>query len=502
MSAVELTGISKSFGAVKALEDVFLQVETGTLHAVVGENGAGKTTLMYVLYGAIQPDAGTIEVDGTVRSFRNSAESAAAGIGMMSQHYSVIPALTCLQNLVLGAEGGLVLNPKGERERAESLAQRMGFSFDWKAEASTLSPAATQKLEILKLLWRNANVMILDEPTAMLGPADAEALFASMRSLVDKGASVILVTHRLPEVMTYCSHVTVMRAGRRVADMPVNRTDPAELVRLIIGSDRLDHKAPVGGTAGAEVDRSKPPLFEAKALTVKDDRGHQALKAVDLQIRPREVVGVAGVDGNGQRELVQAILGLLPAFEGTVVLDGTDQSNVSTSRRLEDGLRVIPEERQSEAVVEAWPLVENAALGLQRSPTLGHRGIVNLRARSDFAARVAERFTTRHGGLSLPFASLSGGNQQRFVAARALELGPKLLVAFQPARGLDLGGTADVYAAIRDECAKGMGALIISFDIDELLLHCDRIVVLNGGQLTEAPLKDRNLIGQLMVGAA
>jgi simple sugar transport system ATP-binding protein len=216
--AVRLIGISKAFGAVKALDDVTLAVQAGTIHALVGENGAGKTTLMRILYGATQADAGTIEIDGKPVVLRSSAAANEAGIGMVSQHYGIIPALTCLQNLVLGAEGGVVLDKRSQEARADSLARQMGFSFDWDAEASALSPAATQKLEILKLLWRQARIMILDEPTAMLSPSDADALFDSLRVLVTEGATVILVTHRLPEVMKHCSRVTVLRGGRFVGE--------------------------------------------------------------------------------------------------------------------------------------------------------------------------------------------------------------------------------------------------------------------------------------------
>jgi simple sugar transport system ATP-binding protein len=507
-SAVELNGISKAFGAVQALDDVSLRVAAGTIHALVGENGAGKTTLMRVLYGAIQPDRGSIVVEGRDCTFASSADANRHGIGMVSQHYGVIPALTCLQNLVLGAEGSLVQNRRRQQTRATELAGKMGFEFNWSAEASTLSPAATQKLEILKLLWRESKVMILDEPTAMLSPSDADALFDSLRALVEGGATVILVTHRLPEVMRHCSMVTVLRNGRLVAERTVAETTSEELARLIVGesAEALRELGDTGAATQQRADTSNEvrAALRLEGLTVRDSRGHDALRDVDLTVAEGEIVGVAGVDGNGQQELLQAVLGILRTAAGRIWLGGSDQQGISTQLRLQRGLRVVPEDRHREAVVEPWSLEENAALGLQRLAPVARGALIDAAARRAFAQRVVDRFKTKHGGLDLSMASLSGGNQQRLVAARALELDPRVLVAFQPARGLDLGGTAAVYKAIREECDHGMAALVISFDLDELLLHCDRVVVLNHGKLMQPPsdlARDRETIGRLMVGA-
>ena len=498
--AVDLRGVTVRFGAVTALEGVDLTVEKGTLHAVVGENGAGKTTLMRVLYGAQRPTEGEVSVEGRAVHFAGSADAIAAGVGMVSQHYAVIPELTPLQNLMLGAEGAALPHLTEAKSRAETLAGRMGFAFDWDRPAEELGPAGAQKLEILKLLWREARVMILDEPTAMLSPADGEALFGSLRTLVAAGATVILVTHRLPEVMDHCSRVTVLRAGRRVADLAVRDTSAAELANLIVGEDLRGSTVPVERVPTVPVAPSKPTL-EIRDLTVQDPRGHEALRAIDLTVRPGEIVGIAGVDGNGQRELFQALAGTAARQSGSVTLADQDLAHASPADRLAHGLRLIPEDRHEEGVVESWSLEENAALGLQRAPGLARNGRIDEPARHRWAEAVAARFKTRHGGLGLPMASLSGGNQQRFVAARALEHGPTLLLAFSPTRGLDLKGAADVYAAIREKARAGMAALVVSFDLDELLEHCDRIVVLNHGRLTEPPTRDREAIGREMVGA-
>ena len=495
--AVRMTGIDKAFGAVRALKGVELEVESGTLHAVVGENGAGKTTLMRVLYGAAAADAGAVEVEGHPASFHTPAQAIASGVGMVSQHYGIIPGLTCLQNLMLGAEPSAILKLPAAQTRAESLASEMGFTFEWSADADTLSPAACQKLEILKLLWKGARVMILDEPTAMLSPLDGDALFGSLKRLVAQGATVILVTHRLPEVMDHCQRVTVLRAGERIADLAVAATTASELAKLI-----------VGGELASPAERHTVPgnfVLSVSGLSVFGERGNLALNDVGFEVREGEVVGVAGVDGSGQRELVRALLGLTKPGRGDVFFLSTSLAGVPPAARLAQGMRVLPEDRISEAEIESWSLEANAALGLQRDPALATGGRVNRAQRRQHAEAVAARFNTRHGGLQMPIASLSGGNQQRFVAARTLALGPKLIVGFQPARGLDLHGARAVYDGIREACRNGAGALVVSFDLDELLENCDRILILFDGRLSvpePGKERDRDAIGRLMVGAA
>lgn len=492
-----MTGISKSFDAVEALSNVDLRVEGGTMHAVVGENGAGKTTLMRILYGALQPDSGALSIEGAQQRFASSKAAIESGIGMVSQHYGIIGELTCLQNLMLGAEGGALISTAKATERAEALAKQMGFQFDWRRKSGELSPAGAQKLEILKLLWRNARIMILDEPTSMLSPADADALFSSLKQLVAKGSTVILVTHRLPEVMEHCSHVTVLRAGVCVADKTVAETETAELARLIVGG-KIAEPPPRTGQTGKV-------LLDVSNLELIGGRGRRALKNVSVSVKAGETVGIAGVDGSGQRELFQIISGLLRPEGGSLALDGLAAARKSASARIAMGLRTIPEDRHAEGVIETWSLEENTALGLHRLPPFARGGFLEVKARRQAAAEIAERFATKHGGLSMPIESLSGGNQQRFVAARALYLDPRLILAFQPARGLDINSTTRVYEGIRAACEKGAGALVVSYDLDELLEYCDRVVVMNRGELLEpatAQSRDRDAIGRLMVGAA
>jgi simple sugar transport system ATP-binding protein len=493
--AVEMRGISKRFGAVQALDAVDFAVRRKELHALVGENGAGKTTLMRILYGALRPDSGQILLDGSPVRFSSAAQGIAAEIGMVSQHYSIIPELTCLQNLMLGAEPSFVIDADAAKFRAEAIAESMGFSFDWDAEASTLSPAGAQKLEILKLLWRNARIMILDEPTAMLSPADSDLLFESLRKLADGGATIILVTHRLPEVMEHCERVTVLREGRGVAALDVAETDGARLAELIVG-----HAVePPPDLGEAEFGQ---PVLEVEGLLAKGQRGEVALERLSFAVRQGEVLGVAGVDGSGQRELFWTLLGAQPALEGSLRLDGRDVTVAPPTERIQAGLRLIPEDRHDEGIVESWSLRENATIGLQRLSPYSRRGLLDPEASRHASQRIAERFKTRHGGLSMAMSSLSGGNQQRFVAARALEANPRLILAFQPARGLDIEATRQVYRGIRAACAEGAAAVVVSYDLDELLENCDRVVAMCRGRLFVPPKgkeRDRAAIGRLMV---
>lgn len=494
--AVEMIGISKRFGSVEALSAVDLTVGKGETHAVVGENGAGKTTLMRILYGALAADSGTVRVEGRDVRFHRASDGIAAGIGMVSQHYAIIPELTCLQNLMLGAEPGAFLGGVEAESRAQRLAESMGFSFRWHEAARELSPSAAQKLEILKLLWRDSRIMILDEPTAMLSPADSDALFESLQALADQGATILLVTHRLPEVLERCQRVTVLRGGKLVAAKPVAETNAAELAELIVGH-AVAPPADLEASPGA-------PMLSLEGVSVRGARGDEALKAVSLQVRAGEVIGVAGVDGSGQRELFWTIMGILKPHAGRLQFEGEALSGVSPRERIQRGFRLIPEDRHEEGVVDEWSLEENAAIGLQRLDELSTGAWMRREQMEAHAAAVADRFQTRHGGVRLPMGSLSGGNQQRFVAARALSIRPRLVLAFQPARGLDIEATRQVYRGLREAASEGAAVLVVSFDLDELLESCDRVVAMNRGRIQEPPAgqeRDRATIGRLMVGA-
>ena len=502
---VEMRSITKRFGTLVANERVDLHVRAGTLHAIVGENGAGKTTLMRILYGYYQPDEGEIYLKSKRVRFASPAEAIAHGIGMVSQHYSIIPELSVLDNLMLGAEmtGVIgVLRRRAARQRAADLAQSLEFEVDWHRPAEELSVAARQKLEILKLLWRNAEILILDEPTAMLSPADVQTLFEVLLRLKAKGRTILLVTHKLQEVLDYADMVTVLRGGRKVAESPVSETDASMLTRWIIGeevapSNRLE------GEASAEARCRQPARLAIESLYVRSERGGWGVQELSLNLAAGEIFGLAGVDGNGQQELVEALAGLRPAAQGHMRLDGVPFEPWSPARRLQAGIRFLFDDRFRRGMIASWSVMENAILGAQRERELQRWGWLRWRAVRQRAQQLVEQFQVKVPSLRAPMTTLSGGNQQRLVVARALYGQPRLLVAYAPTRGLDIRGSEATYSAIREACQRGMAALVISLDLDELMAHCDRIGVLYRGRIVKLFERDefsREAIGAAMVG--
>jgi ABC-type uncharacterized transport system ATPase subunit len=500
---IEMRGITKRFGALVACDAVDLQVAAGTLHAVMGENGAGKTTLMRVLYGYYAPDAGEIYLRGKRVQFRSPADAIAHHIGMVSQHYSIIPELSALDNLILGAEptrfGGW-LNRRAAQARAEQLADALEFQPDWNRPAAELSVAARQKLEILKLLWRDAEVLILDEPTAMLSPRDVDALFETLLRLKAQGRTILLVTHKLNEAMRYADFVTVLRGGRKVADAPIAQVDAPTLTRWIVGEESPLTPLTKGGE-GKGVGGSALVL---KDLYVASDRGGWGVQGLNLTVRAGEIVGIAGVDGSGQLELMEALAGLRPVAQGEILLFGEPMHRWSTARRIQAGVRYLFDDRFRRMMAPQWSVLENAILGAQRDLDLQRHGWLKPRAIRQRAKQLIQRFQVKVPSLRAPILQLSGGNQQRLVIARALHGNPRLLIAYAPTRGLDIRGTQATYDAIRAACQQGMAALVIALDLDELMEHCDRIAVLFKGTIVQEFAREafaREAIGAAMVGA-
>ena len=534
---IAMRGITKRFGALVACDAVDLAVAAGTLHAIMGENGAGKTTLMRLLYGYYAPDAGEIYLRGKRVQFRTPADAIAHHIGMVSQHYSIIPELSALDNLILGAEptrfGGW-LDRRTAQAKAEQLADALQFQPDWSRPAAELSVAARQKLEILKLLWRDAEILILDEPTAMLSPRDVDALFETLLRLKAQGRTILLVTHKLNEAMRYADFVTVLRGGRKVADAPIAEVDAQTLTRWIVGEESplTPTLSPLtkGGegegrfallTKGVESESPLTPTLspltkggEGKGvggftlalrdLYVASERGGWGVQGLSLTVQAGEIVGIAGVDGSGQLELMEALAGLRPIARGEILLLGQPMHRWSTARRIQTGVRYLFDDRFRRMMAPQWSVLENAILGAQRDPELQTLGWLKPRAIRQRAEQLIERFQVKVPALRAPILQLSGGNQQRLVIARALYGKPRLLIAYAPTRGLDIRGAQATYAAIRDACQHGMGALVIAFDLDELMEHCDRIAVLFKGTIAAAFAREafsREAIGAAMVGA-
>lgn len=507
---VRTEGICKRFGSVQANWNISIAVRKGNIHAVVGENGAGKTTLMNILYGVFPPDSGTVHLYGQPVRFRSPAEALQAGVGMVSQHYALIPRLSVVENLMLGSTGAPFSPlPRAQvQERAQKLASVIGLQTDWNAPAGTLSVSQQQKVEILKLLLRDARVLIFDEPTAVLPPTDAEAFFALLHRFAEEGRTVLLVTHKLQEVLEHADEVTVLRAGQVVASMPVRAKPGMEpqvsarsLAQLIVGEGGLLPEEEY--LLGRRLDQT--PRLRVENLTVAPVRSRVGLKGGSFNIYPREVFGIAGVDGSGQAELIDVLVGLVAPLKGRIWLDGKEITHLPTGSRLRMGIRYIAEDRHLRGAILEWSVAENAALGLHRLGGFGSVVSLSFARMKDFAQKIIARFGVRAPAPNAPFAALSGGNQQKVLVGRALMQTPALLIAGQPTRGLDAASMRVVHHAIREACEQGASALVVSFDLDELLTLCDRVGVLFNGQMVdivEGERRRREEIGALMVGAS
>lgn len=506
-----MAGITKRFGeTVIANDDVSLVAQAGTIHAIVGENGAGKTTLMNVLYGRYRPDAGRIRVCGSDVEFRTPADAIRHGIGMVPQHSTLIPALTVLENLELGHERSAwgILRRGPALAGSSAVAQRLGVDLPWHSPARQLSIGALQKAEIVRALSRGASILILDEPTAALAPQEGEALFLLLRGLATEGRTAIVITHKLGEVLRHTDRVTVLRGGRSVAEVETSTTTAAELAALMVGPGRcLDLAASrpvVAEPASPEPHEETPlqmPVLEVRGVTAASDDGLASITEINLSVRSGEIVGVAGVDGSGQQLLAEAIVGLRRIRAGTIRLNGRDVTTAPVRRRLAGGLAYCPEDRGREGLIASFSVAENLLLGRQRLPDHGGGLVLNRPAIMHRAADAVSRFGVVPSFTQAPASALSGGNQQKLMVARALLGRPKALVALQPTRGLDIDATRAVYATIKAETRRGMGVLLFSLDLDEILEVADRVAVLFAGYISAVLSRadaDRDVIGRLM----
>lgn len=498
--AIELRDIVKRFPGVVANDGVNLTVGRGSIHAIVGENGAGKSTLMKTLYGAHRPDEGTVTVEGVPRQFRSPKDAIAAGIGMVFQHFMLADNLSVWENIVLGQEPRRSWRLDQRRARSEiaDLGQRYGLAVDPDVLVGELGVGDKQRVEILKVLYRGAQMLILDEPTAVLVPHEVEELFRSLRELTTGGATVIFISHKLDEVLRYADAITVIRAGRTVAEVADPTSVTAhELGELMVGSD-----LPSPETALRLVDHEV--RLEVRDLTVvSGDSQRRTLDGVSLRVHTGEIVGIAGVEGNGQTELIEAIMGLRPATGG-VWLEGADLTELSTLERRAAGVGYIPEDRQRDGLVLEMPLWENAMLGHQAAqPFATGLWVDRLAARRRTHEIIAE-FDVRTPGPDVPAFTLSGGNQQKLIVGREMTAQPRVLVAANPTRGVDVGAQAVIWDILRAARDQGLATLLVSADLEELMGLSDRLLVmLRGGIVAE--LDPRSItpgeLGSTMTGA-
>ena len=497
--AIAFDRITKRFGAVVANSGVSFEIAGSTIHGIIGENGAGKSTLMSILYGFYQADAGEIRLGGQPARIHNSADAIRLGIGMVHQHFVLVEPFTVLENLALGREGGLILQPGIDRARAEAerIEASYGLSVDLDAKVEDLAVGARQRVEILKALYRGADILILDEPTGVLTPDEVLQLFQILRRLKSEGKTVLLITHKLKEIMAVTDLVTVMRAGRVVSDVATADTNETDLAERMVGRKLapLPDRVPA---APAE------PILRAEGLSVVDADGVERVRGIDLDLRPGEIVGIAGVSGNGQSELMAALAGLVPLAGGRLTWAGQPVPTEGTAmalRRL--GLGHIPEDRHKSGMVGPFEAWETSVLGYHRDA--GHARGAWLRQgfiRALTRRRMAD-YDVRPRDERLRTAAFSGGNQQKLICAREMARGPKVLLVGQPTRGVDVGAIEQIHARLRALKAEGTAILLVSVELDEILALADRILVMVDGRFTgeldRADATERAL-GLLMAG--
>ncbi|MGD0650749.1 MAG: ABC transporter ATP-binding protein [Verrucomicrobiia bacterium] len=482
-AAVELRGLTKQFGSVLANAGVNLRVEPGTIHGVIGENGAGKSTAMKMLYGIFAPDAGEIFVHEKKCVWASPADAIAAGIGMVHQHFMLAGPYSALDNILLGVEPVRlgVIERKKARAQLDALAQQYGLPVDLNQPVERLPVGVQQRVEILKLLYRNATIMILDEPTAGLTPQETNGLFQHLKKLRDEGKTIILITHKLKEVMSVTDRVTVLRAGKVTGELQTAQTNPQELANLMVG-----RKVVLNIAVPPAQPRDETALEVAGLSLAGAPGGRHKLSDVSFSVKRGEIVGIAGVEGNGQSELLQAILHPRDPrcrTSGGVTVLSRDVSSWHASRIRDLGVAVIPEDRQQEGLLLERPVSENFLLGLQRSPAFSRAGFLSSRKLQAAASLAIEEYDVRPRELTVPAGNLSGGNQQKLVVAREFQRRPRLLIAAQPTRGVDVGAIEFIHNRIVRVRDDGAGVLLISFELDDVLTLSDRILVMYEGRI-------------------
>jgi simple sugar transport system ATP-binding protein len=478
-----MRGITKRFPGVLANDSVDFDAAAGEVHALLGENGAGKTTLSNILTGLYQPDAGEIELYGEPVRFSSPRGALDAGICMVHQHFRLVAPFTVAENVVLGDHRDVgrafVVHTRPVERRVAELGKTYGLEVDPRARIWQLSLGEQQRVEILKALYREARILILDEPTAVLTPQEAESLFVTLRAMADEGRTVVFISHKLHEVKAVADRVTVLRGGRSIATVHAGDATPRELAALMVGrqielSSRQERPAPHGVDSSLEID----------GLRVRGDRGEEAVKGISLTVRNGEIVGVAGVAGNGQRELAEAITGIRAPTGGTVRVGGRKLRTGDPRSAIAAGVAHVPEDRLGTGVAPSLSIAENAVLKSYRGPEISHGPLLRWRAIREHAVELIKRYNVNTPGPHLPARDLSGGNLQKLVLGREFSGKPKVLIAASPTRGLDVGAIETIHAYLREAAADGVAVLLISEDLDEIRALADRVVVIYEGELT------------------
>ena len=491
MHSVVMKDITKRFGTFCANDHVDFSLNKGEIHALLGENGAGKTTLMNILYGIYGADEGTIEINGQPVEIQSPRDAIALGVGMVHQHFMLVPNFTVAQNVLLGIQDRFWVNISQVEEELTALSEKYGLKIDPKARVSSLSVGEQERVEIIKALYRKAHILILDEPTAVLTPQETEDLFVSLRDLAHNGISIVIITHKLEEVIAVTDRVTVLRQGKLVDTVETAGVSKTELARMMVGHDVL-----------LDIERQKADIGEV-VLEVKDlhctVNGVNKLNGISLSIRAGEVLGIAGVDGNGQRELARAIVGLLASQSGEVWINGHNCTGKTVGDILNEGVSYIPEDRIKDGLLGEFSIEDN--LILQSTKAFTRKGIFSRGMIRKNADRLMEEYDIRANGATQAVKYLSGGNQQKVIFARELERKPKLLIATQPTRGLDIGAVEYMWTCIERAKCQGVAVLLISTELEEILTLSDRIeVIYEGALIGKFDGEDINQLGLLMAG--
>ncbi|QLK26852.1 ABC transporter ATP-binding protein [Natrinema zhouii] len=480
--AVHLDGITKRFPGVVANDDVDLRVERGTVHALLGENGAGKTTLMNVLYGLYEPEEGRVVVDGEERTFDSPRDAIDAGIGMIHQHFMLVDPMTIAENIALGNEPTKWFGMAVDRDRIDrdirDLCDRYGFDVDPGATVEDVGVGVQQRVEILKALFRGADILILDEPTAVLTPQEVEGLYDVLEELTDQGKTIIFITHKLDEATHAADAITVLRDGKSVGTVRPERTSREDLAERMVGREVLLE-------AESEPVETGDVVLSTQDVVVEDARGVELVSGIDLDVRAGEILGIAGVDGNGQAELVEAITGLRTPDEGTIAYEGADITEWSRRRRIESGMAYIPEDRHERGLVMPFDLVENGVLGSQRSARFSDGGRIDWTGVRDHTEELIETYDVRPPNADADAQSFSGGNQQKFIVGREFERDPSLVVATHPTRGVDIGSTEFIHDRLLELRREGVAVLLVSSKLDEVQSLSDRLAVIYEGEFID-----------------
>ncbi|WP_276352736.1 ABC transporter ATP-binding protein [Cohnella caldifontis] len=497
---VEMLNIRKEFPGIVANDDITLRLKRGEIHALLGENGAGKSTLMSILFGMYQPDRGTIQVNGKEVRISNPNVANHLGIGMVHQHFKLVENFTVTENIIMGTETrrwGLFLDVKQAGRKIAELSTRYGLNVDPYAKIEDISVGMQQRVEILKMLYRKADVLILDEPTGVLTPQEIHELGKIMKNLIAEGKSIILITHKLKEIKEFADRCTVIRRGKTIGTVDVAATSEAAMAEMMVGR-QVSFKVQKAPSRPGET------VLKVEGLTVRSARKSQALKDFSLEVRAGEIVGVAGVEGNGQSDLVEAVTGLRKAESGRILLNGKEITSESVRQRIEDGIGHIPEDRQRRGLVLDYSLAENMVLEVYHKAPFSRRGILQSQPIREYAEGIIGSYDVRSGeGAASSARSLSGGNQQKAIIGREIERNPVLLVAVQPTRGLDVGSIEYIHKRLVEHRDKGNAVLLVSLELEEVLNLSDRIAVVNNGELVglvDAAETNENEIGLMMAG--